>query len=419
MSHSSAEPVEGSPVGAARSTKRTLIKIAVAAFVVALVAVGPGACTFEFGEGSGATESTSTQSTSGSSGQTITTEEEATSTTSGATSTTGSGSVVETGDGLASPAQTASTVLGPSVVNIKVSGLTSQGPFGRQPFEAEGSGVIYTAGGMIITNNHVVTDYYGDLVSEIEVTLATGEKLPATVVGTDPLTDLAIIRVSSDFALPEATFVSEPPKVGEYAVAIGSPLGYENSVTLGIVSGLDRSIERVGGDEGTALSNLIQTDAPISPGNSGGALGNASGQVIGINVAYESPSSGAVNIGFAIPSVVVTKVADEIITTGRATHAQIGIRPWTVTSELQRQYKLARSSGVLVYQAIAGGPAAKAGIQQGDIIIKVDDREMVAASDLLIAVRDRKPGDKVDVTLDRNGQEMIISVILEERLPDR
>ena len=115
----------------------------------------------------------------------------------------------------------------------------------------------------------------------------------------------------------------------------------------------------------------------------------------------------------------MTKVADEIITTGRATHAQIGIRPWTVTSELQRQYKLARSSGGLVYQAIAGGPAAKAGIQQGDIIIKVDDREMVAASELLIAVRDRKPGDKEDVTLDRNGQEMIISVILEERLPDR
>ena len=101
-----------------------------------------------------------------------------------------------------------------------------------------------------------------------------------------------------------------------------------------------------------------------------------------------------------------------------ATHAQIGIRPWTVTSELQRQYKLSRSSGVLVYQVIAGGPADKAGIQQGDIIIKVDDQEMIEASDLLIAIRDRKPGDKVDVTLDRNGQEMVIAVALEERLPD-
>ena len=144
---------------------------------------------------------------------------------------------------MASPAQTASTVLGPSVVNIKVAGITSQGPFGRQQYEAEGSGVIYTADGMIITNNHVVTDYYGDLVDEIEVTLATGEKLPATVVGTDPLTDLAVVKTSAGFALPVATFVTEQPQVGEYAVAIGSPLGYENSVTLGIVSGLDRSIE--------------------------------------------------------------------------------------------------------------------------------------------------------------------------------
>ncbi|MBN1321207.1 MAG: trypsin-like peptidase domain-containing protein [Thermoleophilia bacterium] len=418
MSHSGAEPAGSNPARASRSIRRASLRIAVALFIVALVAVGPGACTFEFGEGSDTTVSTSTQSTPSTSAPTDTTTGGATSTTAGATATTGSTSVVDKGDGLASPAQTAGTILGPSVVNIKVTGTSSQGPFGSQQFEAEGSGVIYTADGMVITNNHVVTDNYGDLVDQIELTLTTGEKLSATVIGTDPLTDLAVVKVNAGFALPVATFVTEQPKVGEYAVAIGSPLGYENSVTLGIVSGLDRSIEGVYGTEGIALNNLIQTDAPISPGNSGGALANASGQVIGINVAYESPTSGAVNIGFAIPSAVVTKVADEIISTGRATHAYMGVGTRTVTSDLQRQFDLSRSSGILVAQVTPGGPAAKAGIQQGDIILKIDDDNMVESSDLLVAIRDRKPGDTVEVKLDRNGQEMVVTATLEERPVD-
>ena len=174
--------------------------------------------------------------------------------------------------------------LGPSVVNIAISG-TSQGGFGPQEYAGEGSGVIYTADGMILTNNHVVTDDAGDPVDKIEVTLATGEKLPGTIVGTDPLTDLAVIKINAGMDLPTAVFLNSPPTVGEYAIAIGSPLGYENSVTLGIVSGLARSIEGLTGAEGGALNNLIQTDAPISPGNSGGALANADGQVMGNKVA--------------------------------------------------------------------------------------------------------------------------------------
>jgi len=297
--------------------------------------------------------------------------------------------------------------------------MTASGPFGQQySGAAEGSGVIYSSDGMIITNNHVVTDDLGDAVRQIEVTLITGEKLPATIVGTDPLTDLAVVKVNADTDLPPATFVTEQPTVGEYAVAIGSPLGYENSVTLGIVSGLGRSIQGATGAEGVALTNLIQTDAPISPGNSGGALANASGQVIGINVAYESPLGGAVSIGFAIPSVVVTKVADEIISTGRATHAYMGVSTLTVTSDLQQQYDLSRSSGILVAQVTEGAPAAKAGIQQGDIIVKVGDRQMVESSDLLVAIRDKKPGDRVDVTIDRDGASLVITVTLEERPAD-
>jgi S1-C subfamily serine protease len=195
-------------------------------------------------------------------------------------------------------------------------------------------------------------------------------------------------------------------------------LGYENSVSLGIVSGLDRSIEEVTGTEGVAYNNLIQTDAPISPGNSGGALANASAQVIGINVAYEPPETGAVSIGFAIPSVVVTQVADQIITTGKATHAYIGISTRTVTSALQEQFGLSRSSGILVAEVAVNGPAAKAGIQRDDIITMVGGEAMVESSDLLVAIRDKRPGDKVDVTIDRGGTSLVITVTLEERPTD-
>jgi S1-C subfamily serine protease len=398
---------------ASRGIWRPIAEMVVALALVALAGFGLNGCTFEIGEGPG---STASPATTGVSLTTTTAGFEATSTTR--PGTPGSTSVVPTGDGLASPAQAVSEILAPSVVNISVR-MTASGPFGQQySGAAEGSGVIYSSDGMIITNNHVVTDELGDAVRQIEVTLITGEKLPATIVGTDPLTDLAVVKVNADSDLPPATFVTEQPTVGEYAVAIGSPLGYENSVTLGIVSGLGRSIQGATGAEGVALTNLIQTDAPISPGNSGGALANASGQVIGINVAYESPLGGAVSIGFAIPSVVVTKVADEIISTGRATHAYMGVSTLTVTSDLQQQYDLSRSSGILVAQVTEGAPAAEAGIQQGDIIVKVGDRQMVESPDLLVAIRDRKPGDRVDVTIDRDGATLVITVTLEERPAD-
>ena len=398
---------------ALRRIRRSVAAVVIAIALVVWVGVGLSGCTFEIGE---RPDSTVTSST----GSSTTTTDQSTATTGGAvTSTTAiTGIIVTSGDGLASPARAVAEILAPSVVNITVT-MNVQGPFGRQYSQpAEGSGVIYTANGMIITNNHVVTDSYGDPVSNVEVRFITGERVPATIMGTDPLTDLAVIKVDAGRDLPAATFVTEQPTVGEYAVAIGSPLGYENSVTLGIVSGLGRSISAAQGAEGVALTNLIQTDAPISPGNSGGALANAGGQVIGINVAYESPTSGAVSIGFAIPSVVVTQVADEIISTGKATHAYMGVSTQTVTPDLQRQYGLSRSSGILVAQVTTGGPAAKAGIRQGDIIVKVDDEEMVESADVLVAIRDKKPGDRVDVTIDRDGTTSVITVSLEERPAD-
>jgi S1-C subfamily serine protease len=326
--------------------------------------------------------------------------------------------------GEASPAQSVATILGPSVVNLKVTGTTTSGGNGfgqfgqqQQQYSAEGSGVIYRADGYIITNNHVVSDETtGDPVSTIKVTFATGEQLDATIVGRDPLSDLAVIKVQPKGDLPVAKFVAGTPKVGEYAIAIGSPLGYENSVTLGIVSGLGRSIEGVTGAEGVALTNLVQTDAPISPGNSGGALANSNGEVIGINVAYLPPgSTGAVNIGFAIPSTTAVSVADQIISTGKATHAYMGVGTQPITPELQKQYGLSRSSGLLIAEVAASSPAAAAGLQQGDIILKVNGQDITDSTALVTLVRGMKPGDQVQLTIDRNGQEQTVTVTLADR----
>ncbi|MCL5736937.1 MAG: trypsin-like peptidase domain-containing protein [Actinobacteria bacterium] len=386
-----------------------VVEIVVAFALIGGAAFGLAACTTQTGSG------TSTPAAP------ITTAPPATQAKTQSTASTGGAGVTVTTstgalDGLASPAEAVAAKLAPSVVNIAMSG-TIAGPFGeQQSYSGEGSGVIYTADGMILTNNHVVTDDNGDPVGKLTVTLTTGEKLSATIVGRDPLTDLAVIKVNASTRLPVATFLNDQPTVGEYAVAIGSPLGYENSVTLGIVSGLARSIPGVTGTEGVALNNLIQTDAPISPGNSGGALANADGQVIGINVAYLPPAStGAVNIGFAIPAVVATQVADEIIKTGKATHAYLGVGTQTVTPDLQQQFGLSRSSGILVAEITPGGPADKAGIKQGDIVTKIDGTDMTVSSDLLVAIRDKKPGDTVQVTIDRNGSESTVAVTLEER----
>jgi S1-C subfamily serine protease len=324
-----------------------------------------------------------------------------------------------------SPAEDVAKVLGPSVVNLKVGD--------GQQYSAEGSGVIYRADGMIITNNHVVTSQYtGQPVSAVRVTLATGEQLDGTLVGHDPSTEIAVIKVNAGHDLPAATFVKDLPAVGEYAIAIGSPLGYENSVTLGVVSGLGRQVEGVTGDEATALSNLLQTDAPISPGNSGGALADSNGRVIGINVAYEPPAqTGAVSIGFAIPAATATRVADQLIDGGSANNggsnngggndgsvapqSYMGVGTIDVTPQLQQQYGLTQSSGALIAEVAQGSPAEAAGLQQGDIIVGADGNEVTSTADLFAIDQNKRPGDQVQLTVDRGGQMGTVTVTLGER----
>ena len=213
----------------------------------------------------------------------------------------------------------------PSVVAVQVAT-----PAGT----AEGSGVIWDTDGLIVTNNHVVED-----AGEVTVAFASGQRVDAEVVDTDPLTDIAVLRVDRD-GLPAATFADDLPAVGELALAVGNPLGFESTVTAGIVSGLHRSIPD-DSPRARPLVDLIQTDAAISPGNSGGALVGAGGEVIGVNVAYIPPAARAVSIGFAIPAPTVSAVVEQLLEDGEVSHAFLGINYATLTPDIAERSRFA------------------------------------------------------------------------------
>jgi serine protease Do len=308
----------------------------------------------------------------------------------------------------------------PSVVQVNVRAI-QETPFGTQEGQGIGSGVIYRKDGYIITNNHVVEG-----AQEVNVAFADGTTLRGRVVGTDPNTDLAVIKVDRN-NLPAAAFDTRgAPIIGQLAVAIGSPSGFQSTVTAGVVSGLNRNLpaEYTAGDpqEARALVDLIQTDAAISPGNSGGALANRDGEVIGINVAYLPPAqTGAENIGFAIPASTATSVADEIISTGRASTPYIGIVPADLTPEAAQQFGLKVNSGVLVENVAPNSPASAAGISQSDVIMAIGNTKVEGSSDLYAALRDYNPGDTVNITLAnaQTGEQRTVQVRLAERSQQR
>lgn len=202
--------------------------------------------------------------------------------------------------------------------------------------------------------------------------------------------------------------------MGTLAVAVGNPLGFENTVTAGIVSGLQRSIPGPLAQT-AALVDLVQTDAAISPGNSGGALVGPDGRVIGINVAYVPPAAGAVSLGFAIPAPTVVDVVEQLVTTGRARHPFLGIQPVTVTPELARRFELGVNEGVLVVGVVAGAPAAEAGIVSGDVVASFEGERIRALGDFLARLRDFRPGNTVTVGVVREGEQRDIKVTLESR----
>lgn len=332
--------------------------------------------------------------------------------TTQSTVTTSASSVPVTGSLPVSPAIAVATAVGPSVVNVRVTGVTTTPYFGSEPYEGIGSGVIYSSDGYIITCQHVVSEN-GTPAQTVTVTFSSGEQVPAKIIATDSFTDVAVIKVDKT-GLPVASFGNlSSVQVGEYAVAIGSPETYQNSVTMGIISGLDRSIP---GSGSTALVNLIQTDAPISPGNSGGALLDEQGQVIGIAEAYLPPGeTGAENIAFAIPADTAVSIAKQLIASGHASHPYLGLGLETVTADLQKQDNLSRPSGALVASVDATGPAAKAGIKQGDIITSIDGAPVIQEEDVITILGQKQVGGTVSVAVDRSGKSLTFNVTLVER----
>jgi serine protease DegQ len=270
-----------------------------------------------------------------------------------------------------------------------------------------GSGVIYRSDGTILTNNHVVAG-----ASQVEVAFADGDRAPGRVTATDPDTDLAVIRVGRS-GLPAAHFEESLPRIGSLAVVLGSPLGFEKTVTAGIVSGLHRQIPG-SASETRALVDLIQTDAAISPGNSGGAVVDSAGDVLGISVAYVPPQQGAVAVGFAIPAATAARVADELLEHGRAQHAYLGLQPGELTPKIASELSVS-GDGVVVYAVTPGGPSDKAGIRPGDVLTAVVGQEVTTVEELFAALRHHEPGETVAIAYVRDGDRHTAHVQVADR----
>lgn len=286
----------------------------------------------------------------------------------------------------------------PSVVTIQTSG-------------GIGSGVVYRSDGIIVTDAHVVEDQQKQPFKSISVHFADGSQAVGTVVGVDDPTDVAVVKADRG-NLPAARFSTTLPEVGQLAVVIGSPLGLEQTVTAGIISALHRNMPPSEGSP-QGLIDLIQTDAPISPGNSGGAVVNSKSEIIGLSEAYLPPSSGAVSIGFVTPAATVIDVADQILESGVAAHAVLGIIPTDISPEVAGRFGLPRTSGALVIEVVPGGPAAKAGLQPGDIITQFDGQKVASVTDLLAAIRKKEPGQQSDVEFQRGQDTKSVKVTLE------
>ena len=339
------------------------------------------------------------------------------------------------------------TAVSPQVVNIMVLSPASTSnnfqnfPFGnnnnnnqsQQLSEALGSGFVWDTKGDIVTNNHVV-----DGATKIEVTFSDGTTVPATIVGQDPYSDLAVIKVdvSANKLSPVTMADSTQVKVGEIAIAIGNPYGFEGSMTVGTVSGLGRDLPTSQTDQTTGASysipDVIQTDASINPGNSGGVLVNDLGQVIGVTSALESASGSSSGIGFAIPAEIVSKVVPSLITSGKYDHPYLGISGTTLTPDIAQAMNLpADTRGALVGQVTTGGPADKAGLKGsnntvtingvqgtvgGDVITAIDGHSITSMSDLIAYLAiNTQVGQTISLTILRNGQSQAVQLTLGNR----
>jgi len=306
----------------------------------------------------------------------------------------------------------------PSVVNIFTSKEVNEPhhPFMNDPlferffgeqFESRprrtsslGSGVIVSANGYILTNHHVV-----EAADEVEVALVDGRKTKASIIGSDPETDLAVLKVKLE-DLPAITFgQSQQVKVGDVVLAVGNPFGVGQSVTMGIVGALSRSQVGI-----NTFEDFIQTDAAINPGNSGGALTDTTGNLIGINTAIYSRTGGSLGIGFAIPIHTTKQIMEQIIQSGGVVRGWLGVSMQDMTEELAESFNLDHAVGTLIASVLREGPADKAGIKPGDILIAVNGKSVKNSAEMLNLVAALPPGETVTVTVIRNKQEKSIPV---------
>ncbi|MEO1037945.1 MAG: Do family serine endopeptidase [Pseudomonadota bacterium] len=318
----------------------------------------------------------------------------------------------------------------PAVVSIEVTGEVEVrmptrnippqfreffGPFGGQDGEpqtrerrAEGSGFFISADGLVVTNNHVVAD-----ADQISIVTSDGETLPASIVGTDPATDLAVLRVDGEEgSFPFVTLDEDPNvRVGDWVIAVGNPFGLGGTVTAGIISAKGRPL-----GAGSTYTDFLQIDAPINRGNSGGPAFDLEGNVIGVNSAIFSPSGGNVGIGFAIPSDLASDIVAQLVESGGVVRGYLGVGPQTLTPEIRDAMGIeGEIEGVLLSSVIVDTPAEAAGLEQGDIVIAVDGDPVTDARGLTRRIGAFPPGASVALAVLRDGEEQIITVTLAER----
>ncbi len=278
-------------------------------------------------------------------------------------------------------------------------------PEGHHPMMmGEGSGFFISSDGYIVTNNHVV-----DHAKSVTVTTQDGKTLDAKVVGTDPKTDLALIKVNEAGDYPFVAFSKEAPRIGDWVVAIGNPYGLGGTVTAGIVSAEGRDI----GDG--PYDRFIQIDAPINRGNSGGPTFNMKGEVVGVNTAIYSPSGGSIGIGFAIPSTTADSVIGALEHGGVVPRGYLGVNIQPVTKDMAEAIGMKSDKGAIVAEAMPGTPAAEAGLKAGDVITKLNGKEVKDAADLTMRIGSFKPNDKVELTYLRNGDEKTAQITLADQ----
>ena len=319
--------------------------------------------------------------------------------------TSAEAAVTKSSDARNTPVVRVAKTVGPAVVGITNKAVARD--FFNRTVETEGvgSGVIFRKEGYIVTNNHVIAG-----AKELIVSLADGNTINGELVGADEITDIAVVKVDSK-DLPVAKFGnSDDVMVGEPAIAIGNPMGLEfaGSVTVGVISALNRTLEI-----NDRRVKLLQTDAAISPGNSGGALCNADGEIIGINSA-KLATNGVEGMGFAIPINTVQTIIDELMQKGYVARPYLGVTIFDKQTAARYGYTLSIDKGVYVFQVAIGSPADKVGLQRGDIILSIDNKEVNSVTEVRNDIAARKIGDKVKIRFDRDGRESNVDIVLEE-----